>query len=79
MRWTVTYNVKNIKVRLDKLRSSTTTTPASSIPAGGFSLKNNACASGSSINCGTATLSADCKTLTVTFQTAGNGKTRLLG
>jgi hypothetical protein len=79
VRWTVTYNVKNIKVRLDKLRVIHYTDAGVIDPVGGFSLKNNACASGSSINCGTAVLSADCKTLTITIQTAGNGKTRLLG
>jgi len=77
--WTVTYNVKNIKVRLDKLRVLHFNDAGVLDPAGGFSLKNNACASGGSINCGTAVLSADCRTLTITFQTAGNGKTRLLG
>jgi hypothetical protein len=79
VRWTVTYNVKNINVRLDKLRVYHYTDAGAIDPAGGFSLKNNGCSSGSAINCGTATLSGDCKTLTVTFQTAGNGKTRLLG
>jgi hypothetical protein len=77
--WTVTYNVKGIKVRLDKLRVIHYTDAGVIDPPGGFSLKHNACASGSSINCGTAVLSADCRTLTITFQTAGNGKTRLLG
>jgi len=79
VRWTVTYNVKTIKVRLDKLKILHVNDAGVIDPVGGFSLKDNACASGSSINCGTALLSADCKTLTVTFQTAGNGKTRLLG
>ena len=79
VRWTVTYNVKNIKVRLDKLKVLHSNDAGVIDPVGGFSLKDNACSSGSSINCGTALLSADCKTLTVTFQTAGNGKTRLLG
>ena len=79
VKWTVTYNVKNIKVRLDKLRVFHYTDAGVIDPVGGFSLKDNACSSGSSINCGTASLSADCKTLTITFQTAGNGKTRLLG
>ena len=79
VRWTVTYNVKNIKVRLDKLKVLHSNDAGVIDPVGGFSLKDNACSSGSSINCGTALLSADCRTLTVTFQTAGNGKTRLLG
>jgi hypothetical protein len=79
VRWTVTYNVKNIKVRLDKLQVIHYNDAGVITPVGGFSLKNNACGSAGSINCGTAVLSPDCKTLTVTFQTAGNGKTRLLG
>ena len=42
VRWTVTYNVKNIKVRLDKLRVVHYTDAGVVDPVGGFSLKDNA-------------------------------------
>jgi hypothetical protein len=42
-----------------------------------FSLKSNACKTANAKNCGTASVSGGI--LTVTFQTPGNGKTRILG
>jgi hypothetical protein len=77
VKWTVVYNVSGVSVNLNKLRVYHYNDAGQITPAGGFPLKNNACKNAGSINCGTATLSGGI--LTIVFQTAGNGKTRLLG
>ncbi len=77
VKWTVVYNVSGVSFNANKLRVYHYNDAGTLTPVGGFALKNNACHNASSINCGSATQSGS--TLTITFQTAGNGKTRLLG
>lgn len=77
VKWTITYDVSGVSFNSNKLRVYHYNDAGTLTPAGGFALKNNTCKNASSINCGTFTQTGNI--LTVIFQTAGNGKTRLLG
>ena len=77
VKWTIVYNVAGVSYNANKLTVYHYNDAGTLTPAGGFSLKNNACKNAGSINCGSASRTGDI--LTITFQTAGNGKTRLLG
>ena len=77
VKWTIVYNVAGVSFNSNKLRVYHYNDAGTLTPAGGFALKNNACKNAGSINCGSFSQSGNI--LTVTFQTAGNGKTRLLG
>jgi len=77
VKWVVSFNVSGISFNANKLRVYHYNDAGTITPAGGFALKNNACQKATSINCGSFTLTGT--TLTITFQTAGNGKTKLLG
>ena len=77
--WTLTFDVTGLNINTAKLVVYHYDDVTGLLnPAAGISLaKKNACKSSTSTGCGSATLSGT--TLTVVIQTAGNGKTRLLG
>jgi hypothetical protein len=75
--WTIRYDITGKNVNTNKLVVYHYDDDGILTPVGGISLKNNACKPSTPVNCGSASVSGN--TLTITFKTNGNGKTRLLG
>ena len=75
--WTIKYDITGKNVNTNKLVVYHYNDEGVLSPAGGISLKNNTCKASNPVNCGSASVSGN--TLTITFKTNGNGKTRLLG
>jgi hypothetical protein len=79
--WEIRYDVTGLNVNTSKLVVYHYLNDGVTLsPTGGISLaKKNACSAKNTVNCGSASIDSQTNILTITFTTAGNGKTRLLG